>query len=415
MSIQNNQLNIGLFGFGVVGEGLYKVLEQSRNIDATIKKVCIKHKNKKRNAPTELFTTDANELLSDKDLNVVIELIDDAEAAYKIVKKALSDGKHVISANKKMISAHLPELLELQSKYNVSFLYEAACCASIPVIRNLEEYYDNDLLQSLSGIVNGSTNYILSKVFEENLSFQEALLQAQVEGYAESDPTLDIEGIDAVNKLSILLLHAYGVLTSTDKLVHSGITQLQPQDAKYAREKGLAIKLIAHAVKTKDNEVTAFVLPQFVKADDLLYQVKDENNAVVIQSGFSEKQFFFGKGAGSYPTASAVLSDLSALRYNYRYEYRKLNGNDIPILTNDCYLRVYVSFEGLFHVPHEAFEKIDEWNSNNERCYVTGIVRFSKLQGSNWWRKPGTSLILLPDAIVTEPVVSVKRMHDILT
>src|SRR5579872_670469 len=146
MSIQNQQtkLNIGLFGFGVVGEGLYKVLQHTPTLNAEIKKVCIKHEDKQRNAPRELFTTHANDLLNNKELNVIIELIDDADAAYRIVTKALRSRKAVVSANKKMIAEHIEELIELQQQYDTPFLYEAACCASIPVIRNLEEYYDND-------------------------------------------------------------------------------------------------------------------------------------------------------------------------------------------------------------------------------------------------------------------------------
>jgi homoserine dehydrogenase len=249
MSIQNQQtkLNIGLFGFGVVGEGLYKVLEQTPTLNARIKKVCIKHPEKKRIAPAALFTTDATELLNDKDINVIIELIDDADAAYAIVTTSLRNKKAVVSANKKMIAAHIEELIALQQEYDVPFLYEAACCASIPVIRNLEEYYDNDLLQGLNGIVNGSTNYILTKVFEEKISFDEALKQAQVAGFAESDPSLDVNGTDAVNKLSILLTHAYGIITAPAELIHTGIQHLHPNDAIFAKEKSYEIKLVAQA------------------------------------------------------------------------------------------------------------------------------------------------------------------------
>lgn len=413
MSIQNKQLNIGLFGFGVVGEGLYKVLQQTASLNAQIKKVCIKHPEKTRNAPTELFTTDADILLNDTALNVIVELIDDADAAYHIVSTALKSGKAVVSANKKMIAEHLPELLELQKKHDAPFLYEAACCASIPVIRNLEEYYDNDLLQSICGIVNGSTNYILTRVFDDKLNFQEALLQAQIEGFAESNPALDIEGIDAVNKLSILLTHAYGIVQPPTAIVHNGIQQLHANDAVYAKEKGLEIKLIAQARKQADGKVAAFVLPQFVEKTNQLYAVKNEYNGVVIESGFADKQFFYGKGAGSFPTASAVLSDISALRYDYKYEYKKLNHSPATGLANDFYLRVYVSFDGLFHVPHEAFERIEQWSSNDERCHVVGIVHFSKLLENKWWKKKNTSLILCPDAFVeTLPEKTTAQKHE---
>jgi homoserine dehydrogenase len=402
MSIQRKQLNIGLFGFGVVGEGLYRVLNQTTSLQAQIRKVCIKHREKKRNAPASLFTTNAADLLNDESVNVIVELIDDAEAAFAYVTEALKKGKAVVTANKKLVAEHFEELLCLQQEYNTPLLYEAACCASIPVIRNLEEYYDNDLLQSISGIVNGSTNYILTRIFQDKLSFAEALEHAQIEGFAESNPALDVEGIDAVNKLSILLSHAYGIIKHPTAIVHSGIQHIQSQDARFAREKGYEIKLVAQAVKQEDGDVAAFVLPQFVEKGCQLYNVKNEYNGVIIESGFADKQFFYGKGAGSFPTASAVLSDLSALRYDYRYEYKKLHQQNLPSLTDDFLLRVYVSFEGLFHVPHECFEKIEEWSSSEQRCHVIGVVRFSRLREQHWWKKPGASLIVCPNAFVSE-------------
>jgi homoserine dehydrogenase len=401
MSIQNQQtkLNIGLFGFGVVGEGLYKVLEQTPTLNARIKKVCIKHPEKKRIAPAALFTTDATELLNDKDINVIIELIDDADAAYAIVTTSLRNKKAVVSANKKMIAAHIEELIALQQEYDVPFLYEAACCASIPVIRNLEEYYDNDLLQGLNGIVNGSTNYILTKVFEEKISFDEALKQAQVAGFAESDPSLDVNGTDAVNKLSILLTHAYGIITAPAELIHTGIQHLHPNDAIFAKEKSYEIKLVAQARKLSDGKIAAFVFPQFVAKDSQLSSVKNEYNGVIIESSLADKQFFYGKGAGGFPTASAVLSDLSALRYNYRYEYKKLRYQVPSEISNDFYLKVCISFKTLLQVPHERFDQVLEWSSNEHRCHVTGIIHSAELAESNWWQQPGISIILYPDAI----------------
>src|SRR3954468_14354960 len=198
----HKELTIGLFGFGVVGEGLYKVLHQTPSLKARIKKICIKHPGKKRNAPEELFTTDKSVLLNDEEINVIVEVINESEPAFEIVSTALLNGKHVVSASKKMIAEHLPKLLALQKQTGKSFLCEAAACASIPVIRNLEEYYDNDLLHSLKAIVNGSTNFILTKMFDEGLDFKQALILAQQLGFAESNPKLDVEGYDAVNKWS---------------------------------------------------------------------------------------------------------------------------------------------------------------------------------------------------------------------
>jgi homoserine dehydrogenase len=393
-------LRIGLFGFGTVGESLYHVLQQTPSLQTEIIRVAIRHPEKKRNAPAQLFTAEADALLNDESINTIVELIDDADAAYRIVSTALRKGKAVVSANKKMIAAHLGELLQIQRESGSSFLYEAAACASIPVIRNLEEYYDNDLLQGIQGIVNGSTNYILTRVADEGLSFDAALEQAQLAGFAESDPSLDVKGIDAANKLSILLAHAYGIMASPDELIHTGIQALHEQDAIMAREKRWSIKLVAAARKLPNGKVAAYVLPQFIPEGHLLHTVRHEYNGVIIESGFAEQQFFYGKGAGGVATASAVLSDLSALRYGYRYEYRKRCGQRPAQLSNDFFLRVYVSFDGLFQVPHEQFERIEEWTSNERRCAVVGILRFSRLAESDWWKRPGTSLILYPEAIV---------------
>jgi homoserine dehydrogenase len=316
-------LVIGMFGFGVVGEGLYKVLKQTPSLKASIKKVCIKNTQKKRNAPADLFTSNPDDLLYDPEINVIVEVINDSNAGYEIVTTALNNGKDVVSASKKMLSEHLPELIALQEKTGKSLLYEASACASIPVIRNLEEYYDNDLLHSIKAIVNGSTNFILTKMFEEELNFKEALLLAQQLGFAESDPTLDIEGFDAANKWVLLLTHSYGIDTTIQDMLFNGITQISPIDAEVAQSRNQSIKLVAQAKKLQNGKVASFLLPQFVDQADQLYFVKNEYNGVVIETGFADKQFFYGKGAGSFPTASAVLSDIAALRYGYRYEYKK--------------------------------------------------------------------------------------------
>src|SRR5450755_570100 len=256
----HRRLTIGLFGFGVVGEGLYKVLHQTSSLNATIKKICIKDGNKKRNAPGDLFTTERDELLEDETINVIVEVINEPEAAFQIVSKALTNGKAVVSASKKMIAEHLPQILQLQQETGMPFLCESSACASIPVIRNLEEYYDNDLLHSLRAIVNGSTNYILTKMFEEKLNFKTALLQAQQLGFAEANPTLDIEGWDAVHKWVILLCHAYGIIANPKKIVFSGIQFIHAGDAEVASEKHYQIKLIGQAKKLLTGKVAAFVL-----------------------------------------------------------------------------------------------------------------------------------------------------------
>ncbi|MCP9751834.1 homoserine dehydrogenase [Ferruginibacter sp. HRS2-29] len=396
----SKKLTIGLFGFGVVGKGLYEVLQSTPALQAGIKTICIKNADKKRSIPAEHFTTDPRAILEDEEINVVVELIDDADAAYSIVKEALQKGKAVVSANKKMIAAHFEELLRLQFEHEAAFLYEGSCCASIPIIRNLEEYYDNDLLSSVKGIVNGSTNFILTKIFEEGLSFKDALLQAQQLGFAESNPALDIEGHDAANKLSILLAHGFGTITKPTEILYNGITPIKETDAEVAKQKNLQIKLVATARKINDTQLAAFVLPQFVAADDELANVNNEFNGLITESSFADKHFFKGRGAGAYPTAAAVLSDIAALRYNYKYEYKKYLQQSGISLTNDFYLKVFVSATDINLIEKDEFEWLEEWHNESNNSWVVGIIHAQKLFSGNWWKETGVSLILTENPIV---------------
>ena len=393
------KLTIGLFGFGVVGKGLYDVLHNTATLQSTIKKICIKNTDKKRSIGQENFTSDAAELLNDQDINVIVELIDDSKAAFEIVKSALQNGKAVVSANKKMIAENFEELLALQKKYQTPFLYEASCCASMPLIRNLEEYYDNDLLQSLRGIINGSTNFILTKIFQEQLEFDAALQMAQQLGFAESNPKLDIGGFDAANKLSILLAHSFGVIAGIDQFIFNGIENISLLDAEFAKEKRFSIKLVANAQKLKNGKLAAFVLPQFVSHTDDLYHVQNEFNAVTTESAFADKHFFKGKGAGAFPTASAVLSDISALRYNYKYEYKKIYHQTDTTLTNDFYLKVFISVDDLSKINKEHFEWIEDLHNGLQYSWMVGSIHAEKLFNSSWWKEKGISLIVYPEGV----------------
>jgi homoserine dehydrogenase len=374
-------LNIGLYGFGCVGFGLYEVLQKTPGLKANIKNICVKDKNKPREIGLENFTFDKNDILNDDEINVVVELIDDADAAFEIVSEALKRGKAVVSANKKMIAEHFNELLELQEKYDGALLYEAAACASIPIIRNLEEYYDNDLLESIEGIVNGSTNYILTKTFSENLSYDDALKQAQDLGFAESNPILDTGGFDAKYKLLILLAHSFGYVAKPSDLFNIGIDGIGTLELKYAKEKGLKIKLVAQAFKGNNGELSAFVIPKFVSPEDRLYNVDDVFNGVLTKTSFADTQFFVGRGAGAHPTASAVLSDISALSYDYRYEYKKINQKENLILSDNVNLRVLLRHK---KEDAETFKKqflsIEEAYTNNESGYITGVISLESLK-----------------------------------
>jgi homoserine dehydrogenase len=374
----SKKLNIGLFGFGVVGQGLYDITV-SRNLNLEFKKIAIKDPNKKRTLPQELFTTDKWEILNNPEINTIIELINDAEAAYEIVTYALKNGKNVVSANKKMIANHLEELVALQHQYGTSLLYEGAVCGSIPIIRNLEEYYDNELLYAVSGIFNGSSNYILSKVFNENQSYDAALKKAQELGFAETDPTLDVGGYDAKYKVAIAAAHAYGLFVNPDEILNIGIQNLQTSDLQYAKEKGQKLKLVPVAKKQNDSEVSIYVLPKLVKKEDFLFNVENEYNGVSVQAAFADQQFFFGKGAGGHPTGAAVFSDISALRYDYRYEYKKTKIEEKVTFNNNEVLQVYLRFNEESLLKQLNFIEIDESYSSRDYHYVIGSIRLSDI------------------------------------
>ncbi len=374
----SKKLTIGMFGFGVVGQGLYDIIK-TKNLNLEIKKFVIKNADKKRTLPAELFSTDPNAILDDPEINTVVELIDDAEAAFEITKRALSSGKNVVSANKKMIATHLEELTEIQQQHGTSLLYEGAVCGSIPIIRNLEEYYDNELLHSVSGIFNGSSNYILSKIFNENQSYDAALKKAQELGFAETDPTLDVGGFDPKYKLAIVASHAYGVYIDPELILNLGIDKLGNADIKYAREKNYKIKLIPLAKEVSNNEVVLYVLPKFISNNSMLYNVENENNGVLVKAAFADEQFFYGKGAGGHPTGSAVLSDIAALRYDYKYEYKKhLESQEVSYTTNYD-IKVYFRYEDEDVLENISFINISERFYSDEHKYVIGTINIQEI------------------------------------
>ncbi len=372
-------INIGLFGFGCVGQGIFELLEQSAGINAKIVQIGVKNPNKKRKFQNK-FSYNKNEILYNPDIDVIIELIDDAEAAYEIVTTAMREGKAVISANKKLIANHLGELLALQKKYNVPFLYEASVCGSIPIIRNLEEYYNTDFLSSIETICNGTTNYILTKIADEGLTYHQALKEAQDLGFAESDPTLDVEGFDAKFKLVILALHAFGIELKPDEVFNYGIQHLEMADTIFAKENDFKIKLLAKAYR-KGTALIAYVAPHFIEKNHAFYNVNNEFNAVQVAAQFAEKQTFIGKGAGSHPTASAVLSDLAALRYDYRYEYK--NSGQGLLYNSTTRHKVYFRYKNPSDLIGLDFVNISHQQTGTNLNLIIGEISLENLIAAN--------------------------------
>lgn len=372
-------IKLGLFGFGVVGQGLYDVLNKAKGINADVYKICVKNRDKRRTIPDFHFTYEKEDILNNPEIDVVLELINDSQEAYEITVAALKAGKHVVTANKKMLAEHLEELVQLQQKHNVSLLYEASTCGAIPIIRNLEEYYDNELLFSVCGIFNGTSNFILTKMFDNNLSYDVALKQAQDLGFAETDPTSDVGGFDAKYKLCIIAAHAYGIFVNPLEVFNYGIEHLSVHDLKFAKEKGYKIRLVPNAVKLNEKQVTLFVMPQFVDKEHYLYNVNYENNGVIVEAAFADKQFFFGKGAGGHPTGSAVLSDISALTYNYRYEYKKFLQQEKLQYTTNVEIEVYVRYQTDEDLKSLKLFNITEKYFGKDFNYLIGNILLSDL------------------------------------
>lgn len=396
----NKNITIGLFGFGCVGQGLYDVLNHSQGLKATIEQICVKDKNKKRSIDPAYFTYDKKEILKRNNLNVIVELIDNADEAFEIVKEAMTNGVNVVTANKKMLAEHFNELFELQEKNKVALIYEGSAGGSIPIIRNLEEYYDNELLSSVKGILNGTCNYILTRMELEKKDYSEILKDAQSSGFAESNPWLDVAGFDTKFKTLLLTVHAFGIVLKPDEVFNTGIQNIRYEDILYARQRDLRIKMLGVSYKSGD-KFRVYALPHFVDRNSELYNVLYEYNAVEVEGAYSCKQTFVGKGAGSHPTGSAVLSDISALTYDYKYGYKKLrkalnNGitadNGKAQLDTDFTIKLYIRFQDKEQLKALDILSIEEEYKSNETNYVIANVRFGSL--FNIYNKPDDKLFI---------------------
>lgn len=382
-TMEDKKIRLGLFGFGCVGQGLYDVLNHSQVLEATVAKICVKDRTKKRKIDSSYFTYDKNDILRLNDLDVVVELIDDANEAFKIVSEAMQKGVNVVTANKKMLAENFAALYALQKKHGVALLYEGSAGGSIPIIRNLEEYYDNELLDHVEGILNGSSNYILTLMEVEKMNYTDALAAATEKGFAETDPWLDVAGFDSKFKLCLLTIHAFGLILLPDSILNLGINNVSFDDILFAKQRNMRIKLVAKAYKTGD-QVRAYVLPRFVEQGTALYNINYEYNAVEVEGAYSDRQTLAGKGAGSYPTGSAVLSDISALTYDYKYAYKKLekagkNGKTQLSLDTDFELKLYIRFNDREDLKKLDILSIEEEYRSEKLNYVVATVKFNSL------------------------------------
>lgn len=324
------EVKIALLGIGNVGSGVYKILtgngkqiQHRENLDISIKKVLVRNKAKKRNFDIEesLLTEDYNEIINDPEIEIVAEFMGGVEPAREYILEAMSKGKSVVTANKEVIAKCWSELEKTAKKNNVGLYYEASVAGGIPVIKVMSESLQANKVSRLMGIINGTTNFILTKMTEEGRSFNDVLAEAQRLGYAEPDPTADVEGFDAVYKLSIMSSIAFHTRTHIDNIYREGITNITAEDIAYGKELGLVLKLLAIG-KKNGFEVETRVHPTFIPVDHPLASVKDSFNAIFIKGDAVGNLMLYGRGAGDMPTGSAVVSDIVTAcvrKGNHRY------------------------------------------------------------------------------------------------
>ena len=315
---ERESIGIGLMGLGVIGSGVAKALMEREEAIASqvgcplrLRKILVREPAKRRAVKVEphLLTTDPREIIDDPEIGIVIEVIGGESPALELIKEAILKGKHVVTANKEVISKHGPELISLAQEKGVDILYEASVGGGIPLIAPFKQDLLANKISAIYAIINGTTNYILTRMASEGLDFSSALKQAQKMGYAEPDPANDIEGIDAAYKLAILATLAFHTEVRPQDVYHEGISRLSSRDFRYARELGYAIKLLAIA-KEKDGSIEVRVHPVFIPEDLLLAKVDGVYNAVQVEGDLVGRVIFYGQGAGASPTSSAVIADV---------------------------------------------------------------------------------------------------------
>ena len=319
-----NKVNIGLCGFGTVGKGVYDILNKNRDIitqktgiEFDITKILVKNLKKHENSEIKnILTDDYKEIVNSQEIDIIVELIGGKDLANDIVIESLKKGKSVVTANKAILADNAKKIVKICEKNNTDIFFEASVAGGIPIIKIFKESLASNRIDSFYGILNGTSNYILTKMTDENREFNDVLKEAMKKGYAEADPTLDIEGIDACHKLSILVSLAFDTVVHYNKIYTEGITGISLKDIQFAEELGYTLKLLGIA-KTHNGEIEARVHPTLISMDSLLANVKDAYNAIFINGDFIEQQFYFGKGAGRYPTASVVVSDIIEAGINF--------------------------------------------------------------------------------------------------
>lgn len=346
---------LGILGMGTVATGLINIIEMNHSkIDETlgksigISRVLVNNLNKKRNVnlSADIYTDNAYEVIDDKRVDIIVELIGGIDPAYEYIKRALANKKHVVTANKALIATHGKELEELAFTNGVKLMYEASVAGGIPVLNTLNDNLVANEIEKIAGIINGTTNYILTQMSDNGLEYEQAVKQAQDLGFAEADPSSDVDGDDALYKIAILAKTAFGQRINISDIPKEGITKISKEDMSYAKEFGYSIKLIASAsLSRSDKEIELRVHPAFVPVGHPLSTVKNEFNAVFLKGNAVGELMLYGKGAGSMPTGSAVLGDIMSIIKDGKGYTHKVYENKYKVVNRACnpyYIRLEV-------------------------------------------------------------------------
>jgi len=341
------KIKIGLMGFGTVGSGVWKIFEENRDkivencgCQLEISKILVQNTSKIRDQAVDakIFTNNPMDIIEDPNIDIVVEVMGGIDPAKEYILKAIENKKHIVTANKALLAVHGDQIEKKAREANVGLYYEASVAGGIPIIHAINESLSANKINSIIGILNGTTNYILTKMAIEKIDFESALKEAQNKGYAEADPTSDIEAYDAAYKLIILARLAFGVDVQVDDVYREGISNITPMDIEYARELGFTIKLLAIAKAVK-GELQLKVHPTFIPQGHPLAAVSYAFNAVFLKGNAVGELMFYGKGAGDLATGSSVVADIISIvkkrEHNSTWEKRNISSNAIRIKDMD--------------------------------------------------------------------------------
>ncbi|MCQ4922443.1 homoserine dehydrogenase [Tissierella carlieri] len=363
-------INIGLLGLGTVGLGIVEILDKRKDelkailgSELRIKKILVKNNSKKRSIDIEreMIATDFEDILEDEDISIIIEVTSDLENSYEYIKKALNAGKHVVTANKAIVSKYFEELSSLAREKNLAFLYEASVGGGIPILKPLREQTAINEITKVQGILNGTCNYILTRMFEEGMEYEDTLKMAKELGYAEVDPTADVEGYDTLRKLRILGTIALRGKISEEDMILDGISSITAFDMEQIKNMNSTVKLIGE-VNMEDDKFTAVVQPTIINKDSYFSKVNMAYNSIVLIGDNVGELRFYGAGAGALPTADAVLRDVIDVVNN---SYGKINPlgkrevqNNNSMIKDKYYLRISEIEEGDIEKLQKITDKI---------------------------------------------------------